>query len=206
MARQYSGRVSAPSRIRFIMVDAELGDGGIGQLIPAIENALRGPVSAPVRRLTAASATNAHASHEVGLDGEVQDLQTEDVIDVVPAANRTRGPRKPSPTPDPVPIDMDSDMSLAAFARGKDTKSQDKKYLVAAAWLKDHRGIDAVSAGHIYTCFRTMGWSVGIPDFWQPLRRLKAKKFLTQNDRGEYVIHHLGLDYVKKLGGSNGAG
>lgn len=51
-----------------------------------------------------------------------------------------------------------------------------------------------------------MGWSTSIIDFWQPLRALKAKKYFVTNDKGEYEINHIGLDYVKKLGGSNGAG
>jgi hypothetical protein len=42
-------------------------------------------------------------------------------------------------------------------------------------------------------------------DFWQPLRDLKAKKYFAKNDAGDYEINHLGLDFVKKLGG-NGAG
>jgi hypothetical protein len=100
---------------------------------------------------------------------------------------------------------MNADVSLASFALGKDAGSQHKKYMIAAAWLKEHRGIDAVSAGHIYTCFRSMEWSANIPDFWQPLRDLKAKKYFAKNGAGDYEINHLGLDYVKKLG-ANGAG
>jgi hypothetical protein len=56
-----------------------------------------------------------------------------------------------------------------------------------------------------YTCFRSMDWAANIPDFWQPLRDLKAKKYFIKNDNGEYEINHIGLGFVKKLGGSNGA-
>jgi uncharacterized protein YjhX (UPF0386 family) len=49
-----------------------------------------------------------------------------------------------------------------------------------------------------------MQWSVNIPDFWQPLRDLKAKKYFVKNEAGNYEINHIGLDYVnKKL--ANGA-
>jgi hypothetical protein len=50
-----------------------------------------------------------------------------------------------------------------------------------------------------------MDWAANIPDFWQPLRDLKAKKYFVKNDNGEYEINHIGLGFVKKLGGSNGA-
>jgi hypothetical protein len=60
-----------------------------------------------------------------------------------------------------------------------------------------------VTDGHIYTCFRSIGWSTNIADFGQPLRELKSRKFFTTPERGHYAINHIGLDYVKKL--SNGA-
>ncbi len=101
---------------------------------------------------------------------------------------------------------MNADVSLASFAEGKDAKSQSKKYLIAAAWLKEHRGVTGVTADHIYTCFRSMGWPTNIPDFWQPLRDLKARKFFGRNDKNEYEINHIGLDYVNKLRNSNGTG
>src|SRR4029077_8334095 len=53
---KHSFRASAPSRIRFVMVEAELGDGEIGQITQAIQNALRtsgGP--SPVKRLSTAT-------------------------------------------------------------------------------------------------------------------------------------------------------
>ncbi len=101
---------------------------------------------------------------------------------------------------------MNEGVSLASFALGKDSKSQHKKFLIAAAWLKEHRGINAVTDGHIYTCFKSMGWSTNIPDFSQPLRDLKAKQqYFEKSDEG-YEINHLGLDYVKKLSAGNGTG
>ncbi len=202
MAKASSGKGSAPSRIRFVMVEAELGDGDIGQITQAIQNALRvQPLGHSIKRI--ASAPPVNPAGQVSSD---EDEETEDQSDlfegvVEPAASKPRAVRKLPPTPDIVAIDMNSEVSLASFIAGKDTKSQHKKYLVAAAWLKEHRDIDAVSAGHIYTCFRSAGWATNIPDFWQPLRDLKAKKYFGKNDQGEYEINHIGLDFVKKLGG-----
>jgi hypothetical protein len=205
MAKNSTAKIG-PSRVRFIMVDAEIADGDITAVTQAITNALKGPTPvAPVRRLTAVAPAVNGAAEPQEIEGEIEDVE-DDVatVDITPA--KQRAPRKPSPTPDVVVIDMDSDISLATFANGKDAGSQHKKYLIAAAWLKEHRSTDAVGAGHIYTCFRSMDWPTNIPDFWQPLRDLKAKKYFVKNDKGDYEINHIGLAYVKKLGGSNGAG
>lgn len=205
MAKNSSVRTSAPSRVRFILVEAELGDGEVGQITQAIQNALRGPTIQSPKKLIHSSTVASSASDA---DSEIDVEEFEEVENAEPEviSSKQRGPRKPPPTPDIVEIDMDTATSLKTFANGKDTKSQSKKYLTAAAWLKEHRGVGAITPDHVYTCFRFMDWSVGIPDFGQPLRNLKAKKYFTQNANGEYEINHLGLDFVKKLGGANGSG
>jgi|SRR5579884_1281525 hypothetical protein len=205
MARNFSGKASAPSRIRFVMVEAELAHGDMGQIIQTIQNALRSPTAAPVKRLGTTTAAYG-ATPEPEIEPEVEPVEENEAIDARPAPVKARGSRKPSPTPEIVTIDMDGDVSLATFAQGKDARSQHKKYLITAAWLKEHRGVDGVTADHIYTCFRKMAWPTNIPDFWQPLRSLKAKKYFSKNDKNEYEINHIGLDYVNRLGGNNGAG
>lgn len=67
MAKNSSSRGSTPSRIRFIMVEAELGDGDVGQITRAIQNALRPPPPPSVKRI--APATQGHSKK--ALDGEV---------------------------------------------------------------------------------------------------------------------------------------
>lgn len=205
MAKNNSNKTSSPSRIRFVMVEAELGDGDIGQITQAIQNALRGPATAPVRRIASTTISANGTATDAGLELEMEDIDEAEVEDVSEhhAPTKVRSPRKTPPTPDVIEIDMKSDVPLAAFAKGKDSKSQHKKYLIAAAWLKEHRNIDAVTPSHIYTCFRFMEWSTNIPDFGQPLRDLKAKKYFSRNEKNEYLINHLGLDYVARLGGSS---
>lgn len=207
MAKNSSGKTSTPSRVRFVMVEAELGDGDIGPITQAIQNALRSPAPAlATKRLSVTKVGDAIVDFPE-MDISADDVeQAESDVDVAETTQtKARGQRKPSPTPDIVDIDMNSDVSLAKFANGKDAKSQNKKYLIAAAWLKEHRNAPGVNAGHIYTCFRSMGWSTNIPDFWQPLRDLKSKKFFIKNENNEYEINHIGLDYVKRLG-DHGAG
>lgn len=205
MAKSSTPRSGGTSRIRFVMVDAEIADGDIGQITQAIQNALRGPGTPTVVKRIAAPTPPIHNGAEAPelevVDGKVDDAEEVEAIDVSPQPARQRGTRKPSPTPDPIPIEKDQGVTLAAFAKNKDVKSQHKKYLIAAAWLKEHRGIDVVTPGHIYTCFRFMDWPTNILDFAQPLRDLKAKKYFVTKEKGSYAINHIGLDYVKKLGG-----
>ncbi len=187
------------SRIRFVMFDAEIADGEIGPITQAIQNALRGPTPVAVQRLPSPKVQDTNGSAP---EPEVEVEQDDPIIDATSEAPRQRAPRKPAPTPNVVEIDMNEGVSLASFAQGKDAKSHHKKYLISAAWLAEHRNIAAVSVDHIYTCYRSMNWSTNIPDFAQPLRELKAKKFFTQPEKGLYSINHIGLDYVKKLSGA----
>lgn len=197
MAKQ--AQKTGTSRIRFVMFDAEIADGEIGPITQAIQNALKGPAQPQVVRLPA------HKPAELsGEAQEVESLEPEDAVEEAAEARPARpaAPRKPAPTPNVVELDMDSPMSLTDFAQGKDAKSNHKRFLIAAAWLKEHRNVDAVTADHIYTCYRKMGWPTNIADFAQPLRELKTRKFFTTPERGMYAINHIGLDAVKKAGGA----
>jgi hypothetical protein len=50
-----------PSRFRFIMIDAELGDGDIAHITQAVQNALR-PPTAPVPKRLASTVINGSAA------------------------------------------------------------------------------------------------------------------------------------------------
>jgi hypothetical protein len=97
-------------------------------------------------------------------------------------------------------LDMTTAPTLAEFAASRNTKSRHRRYLIIAAWLHDHRDIKAVSADHVYTCYRHMNWPTNIPDFAQPLRELKHKQFFTSPEPGKYSINQLGLAQAAKNG------
>jgi hypothetical protein len=188
------------SRIRVVMVEADLAEGELSQLIPALQNALRAPAPT-VQRISPPASPKAIAQQPQEAELEPA-IEEEDVqVDLAPETPRQRAPRKPAPTPNVIDIEMHEGVSFASFAQGKDAKSNHKRYLIAAAWLKEHRGIEAASDDHIYTCYLSIGWPTNIPDFAQPLRELKARGFFTQPKRGLYAINHIGLDRVKKLNG-----
>lgn len=188
-----AAKAGGTSRIRFVMFDAEVAEGEIGQITQAIQNALRGQVQVTTRRLPAPTELKAPEANGHAEEAEAEFEQKDDVVDVdaTPAtAARPRAPRKPAPKPSVIQLDITSDPPLSVLA---DPKSNHKRYLKLAAWLHDHRGIEAVTADHIYTCYRHLRWPIDIPDFAQRLRELKHKQYFTMPERGKYAINQLGL-------------
>lgn len=176
------------SRIRFVMFDAEVAEGEIGQITSAIQNALRAPAPI-VQRIAAPAAIKVPETmngHEPELEVEVEEI--EGAAETTPA--RPRAPRKAAPKPSVIDFDIASEPPLSLMV---DPKSNHKRYLRIAAWLHDHRNIEAVTADHIYTCYRHLGWPTDILDFAQPLRELKHKQYFTTPERGKYAINQLGL-------------
>lgn len=210
MAKNSTVKTGGPARVRLVVLDAEIADGDLTSLTQALQNALRSPNATVVQRVvsTNGSKSIAHQSTPEDQVTEVgEEIDDADVADAAPRPVKQRTPRKSPKPPDVVDIEMHEGVSFASFAAGKDADSWHKKYLIAAAWLHEHRNCPAVNDGHIYTCFRSIGWPTNIADFSQPLRELKTtRKFFTTPARGQYAINHLGLDYVKKLGGGDGAG
>jgi hypothetical protein len=185
------------SRIRFVMVEAEIADGDIGQITQAIQNALRPAVPA-VQRISALNGTKviAHDVPEVETEREADD---EVDAETPPVRSKPKGPRKAAATPNVLEIGLTTDPSLASYAQKTNPKSHAKRFLVVAAWFKEHREIDAISVDHVYTCYRALKWPTNINDFAQPLRDLKSGQFLTSPEKGLYAINHLGIAEVEKL-------
>lgn len=197
MAKGSTGKTGGSSRIRFVMVEAELAHGDVGQITQAIQNALRGP-SPTIQRIASPNGAKVIAQE---VPEDEAEFEVEDAVDaeVTPQPSKTKVPRKPAPTPQVLDIDLTSQMSLASFAQKANPNSDRKRYLVIAAWFKEHRGIGAITADHIYTCYRSLKWPTAINDFAQPLRKLKADQFFTLPERGHYAINHLGIAEVDKL-------
>src|ERR1700736_6382284 len=135
MARAMS-KTGVTSRIRFIMVEAEMADGEITQVTQAIQNALR--PSHEIKRIAApvTSKTIARELQEPALEPEIEEEAQQ--VDTAPQAPRVNGPRKPAPTPDVLDLDLTTEPSLASHAKKANPKSHHKRYLVIAAWFKEH--------------------------------------------------------------------
>src|SRR5262245_43541933 len=100
-----AAKAGATSRIRFVMFDAEVAEGEMGQLTQPIQNALRGPTLPTIKRITApAQPLNGHVDQT---DAEVNNDDIEDAADTEdssPQAVRQRLERKPAPTPEVLEI------------------------------------------------------------------------------------------------------
>lgn len=202
MARKPS-KGAGTSKVRFIMLEAEMPEGDLDQITTAIQNALR-PAQTKGPRISK------NSTQVIGQS----DLDDEDVIDAsdyahdaedeaAAAPNSTPKTRKPAKLAKRkvVEIDLDSVVSLAAYAEKYPPKNDQDRYLLAVAYLCENRNdIEGVTADHVYTCFRKMNWSTGLKDFAQPLRNLKSNDLLDSGKtRGTYAANHIGLDRVHKF-------
>jgi hypothetical protein len=109
---------------------------------------------------------------------------------------RTTQPRPPQVLPD-LKVSVDE---LKQYCEAKQVGNKDsKRYLVIAAFLKEKMGVEAVTADHIYTCYRLLGWNTPA-DAGAPLRALKSKgNFQKGDDPGAYILNHVGENAVRDM-------
>ena len=99
-----------------------------------------------------------------------------------------------------VDVDLKSgDMPFEDFVREKNPQSMLDKYLTIATWFKRYRQIETVTADHVYTGYKKMGWGTDINDMSQPFRDLK-RAGRGEVKKGTFTINHLGEDLIDKLG------
>lgn len=181
------------------MLEAEVAEGDFSDVVQAITNALRPQGSA---RPAVAQLRTISPQDEVADVLEESDA-AEPAANEVPAVNSNRPPRKPYIKKVQV-LDLDlksGDMPLAEFVREKGPSSLNERYLVIAYWFKHYRQTNKISANHVYTAYKKVGWGTDIKDMSQPFRDLK-KGGRGSLEGGEFVINHLGEDVVEKLGAS----
>jgi hypothetical protein len=100
-------------------------------------------------------------------------------------------------------VDLESgDVPLTTFYEQKQPSGTSKLYLMIAAWFKEHRGLDEITAEHIYTCYR---WLKMNPpkDITQPLRDMKTQGwFDSGTTRGSYAINQIGMNEARDMNNS----
>lgn len=206
MAKQPAAK-SGTSRIRFIVIDAEIPEGDLSQITTAIQNALKPTTTVIQQRLpshvTAAALPNGAIDADVELDGEAMELENESLVEpVVTRQPREARPRKPI-SMKVLDLDLTSAPSFEVFATEHMPKNDTERNLVALAWFKEQRPDEIVTANHVYTCYRAMRWPSGIDDFGSILRSLKSQQLVKSVGRGQYEINHLGIARVEKLRGAS---
>src|SRR6266542_1779941 len=182
------------SKVRFIMLEA---DGDIREITQAITQALR-PVQ-PLARPHAAIA--ARVSPQGSEPQETEPEPDDPSADLV--AEEANGLAKPRTrrisSPKVLDVDLNSgEMPFEKFAKERNPEEALKRYLLVAYWCKKFREGDTITAAHVYTCYKKMGWGTDIKDFAQPLRDLARSGRGTMKS-GAFVINHIGEDFAEKM-------
>lgn len=202
MAKQPTNK-GGTSRIRFIMLDAEIPEGDLDQITSAIQNALKPTTTIIQQRLPAQpmpALPAGAAEPDADFDDGVIEAETGEPNAPAPRQQREARARKPT-VPKVLPdLDLKSGVAFEAFANEHAPKNDVERNLVVLAWFHEHRPDEVVTARHVYTCYRAVKWPSGIEDFSWPLRALKKEQLVTSPDRGQYEINHLGIDRVEKMG------
>ena len=176
-----------PSRIRFVMLEADVQDGDLSQITQAIQNAFRSTPS-PSRPATPQArliASERHPSDPSADNGAGNDDIDGEAIDALPTVGKAPRKRSVAKTPDVLSdIDTESSPSLKNFVSGFDAKTGVDKYLVIALWFRDARSTNSFTVDHIYTCFRLLNWSTSSSDFSKPLKNLRDEQSLTGGAKG----------------------
>lgn len=205
MAKQPSSK-GGTSRIRFIMLDAEIPEGQLADVTAAIQNALKPAVIMQPR--LPPQAPQARQIVDARVNGEAMVEETEEDVEEPAEVAAPRKPKaqkrsKPSSPKVVEDVDLRAHPSLEAYVSQYPPKTELDKNLVVAAFFSEHRpDVGEISMHHVYTCYRALGWGTGNADFSAPLRKLKSEQFLKSGStKGSYIINHLGLDRVHKLAG-----
>lgn len=201
MSRKTSSEDRGKIKIRFFEVELEGGDETLLEGVrTAAAVASRGATS--VRVIKALPSVKDMASHQNDVEDADESLEEngDEKDDTSTTASRN-SPKKNRvyPTPEVLDIDLKSEPSLEEFVAKAKPTEDNKKYLVVAAWFKEHRNTPSIGINHIWTCFKALGWGVQ-KDMGQPFRSMKKNAwFKGSEERGQFNITHVGLDQVQKM-------
>ncbi len=195
------------SRVRVIVVDFDGSSNDLHQLAGAIANAVKPPQ--PVVLTLPAPAAQPALTHRLNGEqpglfdqhadaGEIEHVQS----DAEPVAIKpTDGARKKRRLRTPVAIDLDLTTGPKPFKEYFEEmapKSDSRRYLVIAQWLKEYRSIAEIGADHVYTCYRFVGMSVP-EDLLRVFRGLKKQAWVDSGSGpGLFKINHIGENHLTK--------
>ena len=189
-----------PNRIRFVMLDADLSDGNLSELTHAITNALR--PNMPARSIELSPAILPMPPSAVPAPTDVEVINETDADSDTGAAEHEGGTRS-TPRKLPLPdylddLDMSGDgTSFKDFVTNHPAKTDARRYLVAAYWLKHHAKREAVTADLVFTCYRTAGWPTKLRDWDVNFRAHVKTDKMRRIKAGEYRITPIGEDAVR---------
>ena len=196
MAREDKGKI----KIRYMEVDLEGTNDTLQEVLRSVTAIAERAV---VTRRTLLSTTKQEQLEEPeALQDESSNYIKVEEASETPSSSPNKPKKKRSyGNPQVLSVDFKTgDMPFAAFCQSKNPTKNIQKYLVCAAWFKEQRGEDEISADHVYTCFRTMRWGIQ-KDMGQTFRSGKQQGYFDNGSKaGMWKITHIGLDVVDKMG------
>lgn len=190
------------SKIRFIMLEADLNDGDLSQITQAISSALGRGNGGQQKPLAALNGVVVNGN--AGAEGDGTDTNTDSDVLGEQIVNAPPPPRNLRPRKFPTPKVLgDADLNSGStpfetFAKQKAPDTDVTRYLLVAYWFKHHRNVDQVNIDHAFTCYKKMGWGTNIKDFSKPFYNLRTSGRGEMKD-GFFKINHIGEDVIEKL-------
>jgi hypothetical protein len=191
-------------KFRFVEFELEGLNSTIEESIKSIVHSMNRGSSAPVRIVGTNKPTpqlssvpagdNGHAETELETESiEEVDETTEDTKATTAQAGKVRRYTVPTFLKE---LDLDSgDVPFKKFADERNPQSDNRKYIVIAAWLKKYRNLDVITPDHVFTCNQKMGWKTQ-RDVGQPFRYMRKKSYFDPSGRNQWTITHVGLDQL----------
>jgi hypothetical protein len=196
-----------PSKMTVMLFQLEGSDETMQEGFRTINNAID-KLANPVVRVIGPSPAKSLAPPENGAGSAALAVDAESV-DVTDEGDETPTERsksaKPTAPRQPKVLDLDlkaGTVPLRQYLEEKNPTTDNRKYLLIAAWMKANLSLDEVTIDHIYTAYRHMGWT-SQRDVGAPLRAMKAQNgwFAKGKDRGAYAINHIGIDVAERTSG-----
>jgi hypothetical protein len=202
--------VKKSNKFRLVVFEGDMSDGSVSEIAHALSAALRPTSPAVLRHLhngkPAAQliAPEQEVEDQVEEEEQATDVETGEESEEAPVQPaKPARPSRPKKYKQPELVDLDwtgtGGPTFKEFAKEKAPTGKNRKYLVAALWLKEYGGQPTVSADKMYSAFRTAGWSVAFADWDQPFRNLVQNDFMRRGaNSGEYSITTVGEGLLEK--------
>jgi hypothetical protein len=198
---------SKPSKMTVMLFQLEGSDDTLQEGFRIINNAID-KLANPVVRVIASgnralpAAKNGDENAAPVLEAEVVD--EEEVLEEQPI-ERPKTSRSATAPRQPEVLELDLKTGakpLRQYLEEKNPTSDNRKYLLIAAWMKDNLKLDEISIDHIYTAYRHMGWT-SQRDVGAPLRSMKSQNgwFAKGKSKGTYAINHIGINVAERTNG-----
>jgi len=205
MAKHDKPISNKPSKMTVMLFQLEGNDETLQEGFRTINNAID-KLANPVLRVIAQPSGTALALPKPQGDQDAIDVEPdEDSEDETAAADASKTSKNGVARKFPVPIVLDLDLTqgnppLKEYLEQKKPKSDIRRYLLIAAWLKENLKIDEVGINHIYTGYRAMNWQ-SPDDVAAPLRSMRQKHYGYFNkgkEKGFFAINHIGIGEANK--------